>query len=340
MLRSWEKYININTEENNEGIEDKNIIQKEKEDIDEIYEVIMLMSEDVHGGNEATKDIENSPNPAESGENQQESGAMSCCCSSSDEEHDDNDSSGDGEGEESKEGKNEEIEELEDEENEEGEDEEYEEYEETGIYNKNSLYNEAVKKAYTLKLQRAFAICIAKLAEDLSNNDTDGDDLWDVNALMLRRFTRRNILSCKKSEEKEKIVLALDFSGSCKDYSNFFYRLARLSEKHKDIEIFDASNGFCEEEGYNYSLTNKEDKPFSYFYNRTIIFFGDFDGGASIVRLSKKAKVYWFSCEERYDDLDEHDWCEGYTLKDFKGVYYKCYNEDDFIKLIKKIRII
>lgn len=319
MLRSWEKYINICSEENNEEVENKNIIQEEKEDIEEIYEATSLMSEDAHGGNEATCDIEDSENASEEGEQEKKQININSK-----------------EKEEDKE--NEEIEELEeDEENEDGEENEEKR---TGIYNKNSLYNEAVKKAYTLKLQRAFAICIAKLAEDLSNNDTDGDDLWDVNALMLRRFTRRNILLCKKSEEKEKIILALDFSGSCKDYSNFFYKLARISEKHKDIEIFDASNGFCEEEGYNYSLTNKENKPFSYFYKRIILFFGDFDGGASIVRLSEKAKVFWFCCEERYDDLDEHDWCEEYTLKDFKGVYYKCYNEDDFIKLIKKIRII
>lgn len=72
--------------------------------------------------------------------------------------------------------------------------------------------------------------------------------------------------------------------------------------------------------------------------NKPIIFFGDFDGGASLVKLSKIAKVYWLSCEKRYKDLHEHSWCEGYKLQDFRGKYYVCYNERDFIKLIKKIR--
>ena len=73
------------------------------------------------------------------------------------------------------------------------------------------------------------------------------------------------------------------------------------------------------------------------FQNRTIIFFGDFDGGDAPVLASGNNKVYWFSCENRYADMDEHDWCS-YTLADFKGKYYNCETEDDFIRLAKKVR--
>jgi hypothetical protein len=91
-------------------------------------------------------------------------------------------------------------------------------------------------------------------------------------------------------------------------------------------------------------LNGKEDMTVNedYFYNRTVIFFGDFDGGASICRLSKKSKLYWFSCEQRYEDLQEHSWCEGLDLRmDFKHYrerYFKCVDEKDFLRLAKKIR--
>ncbi len=54
----------------NEGIE-----QKEKENIEEVAEATSLTSEDVHGGKEATKDIEDSPNPADDGKDKDNKGA-------------------------------------------------------------------------------------------------------------------------------------------------------------------------------------------------------------------------------------------------------------------------
>lgn len=56
-----------------EGAEDP--IQKESEGIDEVAEATSKISEDVHGGDEATKDIEDSPNAANDGKNQDNQGA-------------------------------------------------------------------------------------------------------------------------------------------------------------------------------------------------------------------------------------------------------------------------
>lgn len=53
--------------EEQESMEEDTSIDKEKEDIEEVVEASSLSSEDVHGGEEATKDIENSPNSAEDG---------------------------------------------------------------------------------------------------------------------------------------------------------------------------------------------------------------------------------------------------------------------------------
>jgi hypothetical protein len=140
---------------------------------------------------------------------------------------------------------------------------------------------------------------------------------------------------CRKSLEKSSVILALDFSGSCFGYSSFFKKLAQIAEKFKDVVVLDASNGF---DGQNWCYTERKYYSWESLRGRTIIFFGDFDGGASLVELSKIAKVYWLSCEERYIDLSEHDWCEGYSLDDFRGKYYPCTNEIDFCKIIKKIR--
>jgi len=50
-------------------------IQKESEGVEEVAEATSKTSEDVHGGDEATKDIEDSPNPANDGQNPDNEGA-------------------------------------------------------------------------------------------------------------------------------------------------------------------------------------------------------------------------------------------------------------------------
>jgi len=215
----------------------------------------------------------------------------------------------------------------------------------------NKSYLKQIKFEETKRLSSAVARIVSKIAEDLNSEETEGDDVWDCEKIMLRKINHNSIQKCKKSFKKEKIIFALDFSGSCDDYSQFFLNLLVSSLSFKDIEIFDASNGFSatqnkkivEKEVTNFEYCNFEYCNFEYFFNKTIIFFGDFDGGASLCELSKKANIYWFSCERRYEELDEHSWCRGlYLKKDFhsyKARYYPCFNEKDFINLIKKIKV-
>jgi len=278
-----------------------------------------------HGGDDVCQDVENAPPLEEAIGKEQDNQDFEKPTDNTNENENENDSDNDNDNDNDSTDNADESDELNNDEN--------------GEMNRRSLYEEAIEALRIRRLRSAFATVISKVAEDLAGYDVDGDDLWDVEALMTRRFTNRPLYSCRKSLEKEKVILALDFSGSCWDYSNFFKSLAEIAEKFGDVEVFDASNGFSvSEDNYNLCLTDKNYYPFSYFKNRVVIFFGDFDGGASLVDLSRIAKVYWFSCEERYDDLDEHDWCDGYTLRDFKGSYYECISEADFMRLVKKIK--
>lgn len=271
--------------------------------------------EQAHGGDDACSEVEDAP------EREEANGA-------SEEKQDHSESEGDDENPLDLEGSN----------HSDDFEEETSDSSSDGDYKRQSKYDNSLEYLRIKRIQNAVATVISKVAEDLSGYDTDGDDLWDIQAIMTRRFTRRPIYSCRKSLEKEKIIIGLDFSGSCREYSEFFASVLKSAEELNDVEIVDASNGFGTGEYTTYSITYKVERPFSYFGGRTVIFFGDFDGGASIVELSRIAKVYWFSCEERYEDLDEHNWCEGYTLHDFKGKYYKCTSEMDFLRLMKKIR--
>ncbi len=67
--------------------------QKESEDVDEVAEATSMTSEDVHGGNEATKDIVDSSNAADDGQNPENHGAEAGV--------DGDEGSGDGQGDQS-----------------------------------------------------------------------------------------------------------------------------------------------------------------------------------------------------------------------------------------------
>jgi len=340
------------------------ITQKEKEYIDEVLPCENLTSEEVHGGMSATKDIQNSPNPADDGSQEQESKPYRKRVieikaeeekegkEGSEKDTQDN-QSGEGAKEEqnaesfkantqdknsegSKEEQNSEGSKEDTQNNnaegseEEGEDEqEGEEEGENGDLNRDSLYED--RPVLLGFLQVHFAKLISRLAED-GYLWTDGDELWDFSKLAKRKFFAKPLRACRKERKKERIVLALDFSGSCYHLSEFFLKLAKIALKFKEVEVLDASNGFGEE---NKRIGEEGIVRFEELAGRKVLFFGDFDGGASLVELSRIAKVWWFSCEGRYEDLSEHDWCLGYTLKDFKGVYLECKSEQDLIKILK-----
>lgn len=192
------------------------------------------------------------------------------------------------------------------------------------------------------QLANTFARLIAMIAEDITGPPVPGgDDEWDMGALIARRFDRRPLWSCRVGRERLGVVLLLDTSGSCAWQAEFYAKIARIACRHNDVEMYTVPNGWIERK-YN-PCTGKwetvdimqDDKwPFK---NRVILFFGDFDGGDYVVLGSRENEVYWFSCEDRYEDMDEHSWCS-YALNDFKGKYFDCFDALDFINAVKKIR--
>ena len=186
------------------------------------------------------------------------------------------------------------------------------------------------------RLSTVFARIISKIAEDLAGCPVEGDDEWSVPALMKRHLTRENISHCRQSREKESIVVVLDTSGSCLPQAKFYAQIASAAVQAGDVELYTAPNA-----GLNAKKTrqgwNKLEGSNWDFYRRTIMFFGDYDGGDTIVESSWHNKIYWLSSEgRRYPSMKLHPWCSN-SIKDFKGKYYKCEKENDFFKLIKKI---
>ncbi|MGB4702391.1 MAG: hypothetical protein WBI01_07820 [Syntrophomonadaceae bacterium] len=337
---------------------EKEVVQRPQENIDEVQPTDDGSTESTHGGNEATKDIQNSPNPAEGGENPRQ-GQSDSDENKEAQAEDGAENSQAPEQSEQSEGAQKSIfeellkkfenQELEDDEEDsqtsEGDKESRGRKNHARVFSKNPMFEMNIGK-----LRNLVAIMLRRLAED-SFIFERGDEVWDVYQLMTRFGTPPH--RCKKRPVRDRVILALDFSGSCAAWSKFFLDVAQIALKFKDVEVVDASNGFNEERGLIKFLDEKHIQealsegdvqspqrtaPLSYLDGRKVIFFGDFDGGASIVRLSRRAQVIWFSNEDRYEDMTEHDWCEGFSLKDFKGKYFKVLSVEDFERTIRKLR--
>ena len=89
--------------------------------------------------------------------------------------------------------------------------------------------------------------------------------------------------------------------------------------------------------------------------NRVVVFFGDADGAEILCNASRHVrKLYWFNClNPRYDLDDDVNYVELYLHNSlgsdrtdampcseaFIGKMYQCQDEDDFMDLIRKVRI-
>ena len=199
-------------------------------------------------------------------------------------------------------------------------------------YNK-AFYLEQLRRK---RIATTFARMMSKIAEDLSGWPIPGDDQWSLPDLMARHLDRRPLFQCRRSREKEAVVVILDTSGSCLDQARFYSRIATAAVIAGDVVLYDAPNAGLRAARIRHRWEPVEHRhwPFS---QRTIIFFGDFDGGDEVIRASRRNKVYWLSSETRYPDIRLHPWCS-LTMKSFKGSYWPCITDEDFIRLLRKIR--
>ena len=233
---------------------------------------------------------------------------------------------------------------------------------------------EHVKKK---RLNNAIANVFAKIAEDLTGEPVPGDDEWYMEDLLYRSCTRKPINKCKVDYERERLVLVLDNSPSCRRQATFFSSIATAALKLNDVEIYAAPNARMAA-WMNPKTSRYEDLPledtcdyityhaglYSMEYalghwlrwkSRVVVFFGDADGIEVLCNASRHVrKLYWFNCLDPSYDLDDdvydvelylHNslgsdrtdampWSEA-----FIGKMYQCQDEDDFMDLIRKVRI-
>lgn len=199
-------------------------------------------------------------------------------------------------------------------------------------------YNKAffLEELRRRRIVTTFALLMSKVAEDLTGWPIPGEDEWSVPDLMARHLDRRPLTQCRHSREKERVVVIIDTSGSCLHQARFFSSIATAAVAAGDVEIYDAPNAGIRARKGRRGWQPVEHTAWN-FSRRTVIFFGDFDGGDVVIRASRRNKLYWFCSENRYPDIQVHPWCT-LTFKSFRGRFFSCTAEEDFIRLLRKVR--
>ena len=198
------------------------------------------------------------------------------------------------------------------------------------------------------RLANTLSIMVSKLAEDRVGEVTIGEDEWDIEQLMMRGITKRNIYSCMQSRERENIALVLDSSPSCSTQAELYSKMAYLSAKIGCLDIYLAPNAYVTHKYniktglYDTVFDKKNDKnaivlgldKLNYFFkNRVILFFGDWDGQQPIAEASHHNEVHWFHNKYRPNE------CDGYAaLRNYIGHIYSVRTREDLISTIKTIR--
>lgn len=93
------------------------------------------------------------------------------------------------------------------------------------------------------KLMRAFSIAVDKIAETYAGEKIQGIEYWDVQQIMMRRFTGRIVTDCKHDRNRENMVLLLDDSGSCSSMSDMYKTIAKGAIARGDVDVYYAPNG-------------------------------------------------------------------------------------------------
>ena len=193
----------------------------------------------------------------------------------------------------------------------------------------------------------AFANLIAKLAEDNSGNDVDGDEFWDEQLLAERTVTRHSINKCKKDKTKERIVLMLDTSPSCRQVANFYGLMANIAEGYDDIEVYDVPNGRIV---HKYSRRYKRFVPawnlediingaheWKYMKNRTVLIFSDSDCTDTVEKnIGINNAIILCHCDET----------DAYSLRDIKTklenkggkIFYGVDSPDKLMEVVRKLK--
>lgn len=179
--------------------------------------------------------------------------------------------------------------------------------------------------------QMAFSRIVAKLAEDIAGWPIDGDDEWNIEALLNRSIDARPLRACQQSRERQALIVLIDISGSCLKHAEFFQRVSAIAASHMDVELMSGNNGRIEA---IWKPALSQWLPVRYgrwpFARRTILFFGDHDGEALICDASRRNRVTWFSNEQRPE--------RAYLPKAFHGWYVRCGADTDINRVARGMR--
>ena len=351
----------------------KNSIENREEEEKPLEQPASLTTEDVHGGEESTQSLPNTPSSGEesreqesggqggeeqeekheeqskqegSKENKEEEGGKG------DEENEGNTSGGSsthdeeskgneerevgsegGEGERKKEEENREEEKEE-------QKEEDEEQEESGGQGKRHRYNtdEVVDIEGHVRnvkyYQTEFYRFLERFAEERTKlNDPSRYETYDVKRLMLRQYERKSLSAYRVGKVRDKVVLILDNSGSMAWWAENLQLLARLAINRKDVEIIIAPNGSM---GRYFNGKRWIDINGMKLAGRNIIYVGDYDGADTPITLSWSNTVVWICPEQRYRKFRSHDWVH-YDETQFHGVFIRVYNLAELFRSLKKV---
>jgi hypothetical protein len=207
-----------------------------------------------------------------------------------------------------------------------------------------SLNRHLAPQAFTLEghylrnLATRFARMISKVAEDAADMPAQGDEEWDLNELIKRRFTGRLISQCRMTREKRKVAVVLDTSPSCEHQALLFGAIARIAEELGDCELYDAPNFaiVARKLGAQWEGLPATEREWG-FKGRVVLAFGDFDGIERICQASavRGNRIYWFCCEERPAVLESG---RETLVKAFKGHYHPATSLTRLMRALRRVR--
>ena len=296
-----------------------------EDDVDkEVVEANSMTSEDVHGGNEATRSILGSPSAASAG-----------VCSNENQE--DTDNSSDNKDDKKEEDKN----------------------HKGGKNQKASIDLESLLSALTPEEQNRAKIIKAalnKLCQMVHGKNQKGERHgWDARAIA-KHFLCHQLNRIPDDRARkgiaDQVVVAIDCSGSCWEFQREIKAALKAMSKECRIVILDCSNGFTEKRsrlvGMEDPYRNRERLEKAFCINSRIVMhktittpcvddaakiaansklfvvLADYDGYKSIcetaIALDKDnpaKQLFFIDLEERYEDPVDHDWNCGYGTSDW-----------------------
>lgn len=255
-------------------------MQADEEEEKEVSEVGNQTSEETHGGNEATKSIEDSPSVADNGEQERgdsdeneisgKGGNNECDSNSNNENADDNgeevtgsdggvvdedDEGADGDAEGEQDNEVSEGTDSSEQDSVEGEDcveegtesntaDDSEDSDEQSGGESEINYRSAIQHEYVSisKLKFAFYRLIDTLA-DVRVSEESGTEYLSTKKIVRRVLDRRPLPKCYVNSIRENIYVLLDDSGSMVWWANLLNAISSLSAKRKDIKILWTPNG-------------------------------------------------------------------------------------------------